>query len=287
MVFWHVALSWQLWTPVIHSLMSEKINYNVRKSWFVQFVLCLKQSTLRNCEEIVLKAGCQKGKAKLSSAKQQQPFWIAKNGLKKICKHTRWAQMSPNSAIRVTTAWKVLISNGRHPEVCGPVELVRPNGPSFRVLELHQTCRWQCFSCWCFSASTPRVNDRAPSIKRVLKKLSSGTTHASVGRCRLLWEDRRNRFPACVWTSMSEAFSERFFSTFTSSSKNEEESIAIECPGYPLAKHEDSRTIRLRLDTFSKWKFRQPVRGRWTVVSARSPLCPASLRGFSGVHCTN
>ena len=23
MVFWHMALSWQLWTPVIHSLMSE------------------------------------------------------------------------------------------------------------------------------------------------------------------------------------------------------------------------------------------------------------------------
>ena len=34
--------------------------------------------------------------------------------------------------------------------------------------------------------------------------------------------------------------------------KNEEESIAIECPGYPLAKHEDSRTIRLRQDTFPK-----------------------------------
>ena len=80
---------------------------------------------------------------------------------------TRWAQTSPKSAVRVTTAGKVLISNGRHPEVCGPVGLVRPNGRSFRVLELHQTCRWQCLSCWCFSASTPRVNDRAPSIKWV------------------------------------------------------------------------------------------------------------------------
>ena len=34
--------------------------------------------------------------------------------------------------------------------------------------------------------------------------------------------------------------------------KNEEELIAIKCPGYPLAKHENSRTIRLRLDTFPK-----------------------------------
>ena len=59
----------------------------------------------------------------------------------------------------------------------------------FRVFELHQTCRWQCFSCWCFSVSMPRVNDRTPSIKRVCNKLSSGTTHASVERCRTLWED--------------------------------------------------------------------------------------------------
>ena len=68
----------------------------------------------------------------------------------------------------------------------------------FRVFELHQTCRWQCFLCWCFSASTSRVNDQTPSIKRVCNKLSSGTTHAPVERCRTLWEDRRNRFPACV-----------------------------------------------------------------------------------------
>ena len=123
----------------------------------------------------------------------------------------------------------------------------------FRVMELHETCRWQCFSCWCFSASTPRVNDRTPSIKRVCNKLSSGTTHASVKRCRTLWEDRRNRFPARVWTSMLEAFSERFFFLLLGLfRKNEEESIAIECLGYPLAKHEDSRTIRLRLDTFPK-----------------------------------
>ena len=132
---------------------------------------------------------------------------------------TGWTQTSQKSAIRVTTAGKVLISNGRHPEVCGPVGLVRPNGWSYRVLELHQTCRWQCFLCWCFSASTPRVNDRARSIKRVWNKLSSGTTHVSVERCRRLWEDRRNRFPAGVWTSLSEAFSERFFLSFKAFSK--------------------------------------------------------------------
>ena len=79
---------------------------------------------------------------------------------------SRWARMGPKSAIRMATAGNALISNGRHPDVCGPVKLVRPHGRSFRVLELHQTCRWQCFSYWFFfSASTPRVNDRAPSIK--------------------------------------------------------------------------------------------------------------------------
>ena len=39
---------------------------------------------------------------------------------------------------------------------------------------------------------------------------------------------------------------------FNAPLKNEEESIAIECLGYPLANNEDSRTIRLRLDTFPK-----------------------------------
>ena len=65
--------------------------------------------------------------------------------------------MGSKSATGVTTAGKVLISNGWHPDVCGPVELVQPNGCSFRALELHQTCHWQCFPCRRFSASTPHV----------------------------------------------------------------------------------------------------------------------------------
>ena len=129
---------------------------------------------------------------------------------------TRWAQTSPKSG---DDSWKSIDFKRAASWSMWPGRARAAKRAEFRVLELHQTCRWQCFSCWCFSASTPRVNDRTPSIKRVWNKLSSGTTHASVERCRTLWEDRRNRFPACVWTSMWEAFSERFFSTFRAFSK--------------------------------------------------------------------
>ena len=146
----------------------------------------------------------------------------------------------------------------------------------FRVFELHQTCRWQCFSWWCFSALNASC-EWSNTIDQKGVQQAFQRYHASCDAC--LGRKVSNAvgrpskpLPACVWTSMSEAFLERFFSTSRLFRKNEEESIAIECHGYPLAKHEDSRTIRLRLDTFPKWKFRQPVRGRWTTVSARVAL---------------
>ena len=56
----------------------------------------------------------------------------------------------------------------------------------------------------------------------------------------------------CLDKHVGSIFGKIFFLLLGLFRKNEEELIAIECLGYPLAKHEDSRTIRLRLDTFPK-----------------------------------
>ena len=74
---------------------------------------------------------------------------------------------------------------------------------------------------------------RSKGVERCGKTVETASPHVSGQACR-------------------KHFRKDFFLLLGLFRKNEEESIAIECLGYPLAKHEDSRTIRLRLDTFPK-----------------------------------
>ena len=98
---------------------------------------------------------------------------------------TRWAQTSPKSAIRVTTAGKVLISNGRHPEVhvYGPVELVRPNGRSSEFWSSTKLVAGSAFRAGVFQPQPPPPPcERSNTIDQKGVQQAFRRYHACLGR---------------------------------------------------------------------------------------------------------
>ena len=119
-------------------------------------------------------------------------------------------------------SWKrlVLISNGRHPEVCGPVELVRPNGRSSEFWSSTKLDAGSAFRAGVFQPQRLGSCERSNTIDQKGVQQAFQRYHACLGRKVSNAVGRPSKpLPRMSGQACRKHFRKDFFSTFRAFSK--------------------------------------------------------------------